>query len=74
MANCSTHSINSTGEPLPTYLKPDEAALLLRTSRKAIYSMIERRQMPGVCRIGRRVLIKRADLVDFLDHNTARRR
>ena len=39
---------------LPLYLKAEEAAVLLRTTRKAIYVMIERRQLPGVTRIGRR--------------------
>jgi excisionase family DNA binding protein len=38
-----------------------EVALVLRTSQKAIYAMIERRQLPGILRIGRRVLIRRAD-------------
>ena len=43
----------------------------LRTSRKAIYAKVERAQLPGVRRIGRRVLIRRADLLHFLDHNCA---
>jgi len=44
-----------------------EVAEILRTSAKAIYAMIERRQLPGVTRIGRRVLIRRADLLRWLD-------
>jgi excisionase family DNA binding protein len=52
-----------------TYLTTEEAAALLRTSRKAIYAMIERGQLPPVTRIGRRVLIHRQRLLDFLDHN-----
>ena len=48
---------------LPFYLTADEAADLLRTSRKAIYAMIERRQLPGVSRIGRRVLISASILL-----------
>ena len=48
-----------------------EVALVLRTSHKAIYAMIERRQLPGVRRIGRRVLIRRTDLLHWLDHNCA---
>jgi excisionase family DNA binding protein len=51
---------------LPRYLTAAEAADLLRTSRKAIYVMVERRQLPGVCRIGRRVLISAAALLQFL--------
>jgi len=52
---------------LPIYLTADDAAALLRTSRKAIYVMIERRQLPGVSRIGRRVLIRTETLVHFID-------
>ena len=51
---------------LPSFATVDETAVLLRTSRKAIYSMIERRQLPGVTRIGRRVLIRIPDLLDWL--------
>ncbi|PYR89164.1 MAG: hypothetical protein DMF84_25965 [Acidobacteria bacterium] len=39
-------------------LTVDEAAALLRTTRRAIYAMIERRQVPGVIRIRRRVLFR----------------
>jgi excisionase family DNA binding protein len=47
-------------------LTPSEVGDLLRTSRKAIYAMIERRQLPGVVRIGRRVLIDQSSLLDWL--------
>lgn len=56
---------------LPVYLKPDEVAELLRTSRKAIYVMIERRQLPGVKRIGRRVLIRTENLLSWIDQQGA---
>jgi excisionase family DNA binding protein len=52
---------------LPIYLTPDETADLLRTTRKAIYVMIERRQLTGVTRIGKRVLIHRERLLDWLN-------
>jgi excisionase family DNA binding protein len=55
---------------LPTLLLPAEVAGLLRTSRKAVYAMIERGQLPGVVRLGRRVLVREADLLEFLRHNT----
>ena len=49
----------------------DEVASLLRTTRKAVYTMIERGLLPGVTRIGRRVLIRRRELLDFLDQNSS---
>jgi excisionase family DNA binding protein len=44
--------------PTPVLLTPTEVAELLRTSRKAMYTMIERAQLPGIVRIGRRVLVR----------------
>jgi len=52
-------------------LTVDEAAALLRTSRRAIYAMIERRQVPGVIRIRRRVLFHADDLLNWLDQKRA---
>jgi excisionase family DNA binding protein len=52
-------------------LTVDDAAELLRTSKRAIYAMIERRQLPGVVRIGRRVLPRADDLLHWLDQKTA---
>jgi excisionase family DNA binding protein len=54
--------------PTAMLLTVPEVAVVLRTSPKAIYSMIERGQLPGVRRLGRRVLVGRADLLQFLDH------
>ncbi len=56
---------------LPVLLTPSEVAELLRTSRKAIYAKVERAQLPGIVRIGRRVLIRQDALVDFIDHSSA---
>ncbi len=58
-------------EALPLYLTPDETAALLRTTRKAVYLLIERGQVPGVTRIGRRVLLKSADVLSWLDQSRA---
>lgn len=55
----SAHSV-------PALLTTDEVAATLRTSRKAIYAMIERHQLPGVVRIGRRVLVREDALLDWL--------
>ena len=56
---------------LPVLLTADETADLLRTSRKAIYVMAERGQLPGVTRIGRRLLFRRDTLLDWLDQKRA---
>ena len=58
-------------DPLPVLLTVDEAATLLRTTRRAIYAMIERRQLPGVIRIRRRVLFRADDLLHWLDQKRA---
>ncbi len=50
----------------PELLTVVEVASVLRTSRKAVYAMIERRQLPGVVRIGRRVLVRSDELLDWL--------
>ena len=52
--------------PRPVLLTATDVAELLRTSRKAIYTMVERGQLPGVIHIGRRVLIREDALVDWL--------
>ena len=55
----------------PLLLTVDEAAALLRTTRRAMYAMVERHQIPGVIRIRRRVLFRAADLLDWLDQKCA---
>jgi excisionase family DNA binding protein len=63
-----TVSRNATVLPL---LKASEVAERLRTSTKAVYAMIERGQLPGVVRIGRRVLIREDALIDFICQRSA---
>jgi len=56
---------------LPLFLTVDEAAELLRTTRRAVYAMVERRQLPGVVRLRRRVLFRSDVLLDWLDQKRA---
>jgi excisionase family DNA binding protein len=60
-----------TQTELPILLTPDEVATLLRTTRKAVYGLVERGQLPGAMKFGRRVLVRRRVLVDYLDHKCA---
>ena len=56
---------------LPHLLTTPEVSDVLRQSQKATYAMIARGQLPGVVRIGRRVLIHRDDLLRWLDESRA---
>jgi len=58
-------------ETLPTLLTIDDVARVLRTSRGAVYAMAARGQLPGLTRIGRRVLIRADALLDWLDQKRA---
>ena len=62
---------SENGDAMPILLTVDDAADLLRTTRRAIYAMLERRQLPGVIRIRRRVLIRSAELLEWLDQKRA---
>ena len=55
------------GRVFPHLLTTTEVADLLRTTRKSTYAMVARGQLPGVVRIGRRVLIHADELLDWLD-------
>lgn len=67
-AEHGTHSTDNAdnGSELPMLLTVEEAARLLRTTKRAIYAMIARRQLPGVVRIRRRVLVRSDDLLHWL--------
>ena len=59
-------------EAVPVLLTVAEVAELLRISPKAVYAMNDRGQLPGVCRIGRRMRVVRAVLVDWLHQKPTR--
>ena len=71
VAEPSTSDETQFATHLPMLLTIDEAADLLRTSRRAMYAMIARRQLPGVVRIRRRVLVRSADLLHWLHQKRA---
>jgi len=48
-------------EALPVLLTVDDVAQLLRTTNRAISAKVEREQLPGIVRIGRRVLLRATD-------------
>ena len=56
---------------MPSLLTAEEVADLLRTTRIAVYALVARDQIPGVTRLGRRVLFRADDLLDWLDQNRA---
>ena len=70
-ADKSRQPVESRGPGLPVLLTIDETADLLRTTRGAIYAMIGRRQLPGVVRVRRRLLLRADDLLHWLDQNRA---
>ena len=60
-----------TRQSLPALLTSGEVAALLRTTRRAVYAMVERGQLPGVVRLGRRVLFRQDAMLDFLRQKSA---
>ena len=60
-----------TPQSLPALLTSGEVAALLRTTRRAVYAMVEREQLPGAVRLGRRVLFRQDAMLDFLRQKSA---
>jgi excisionase family DNA binding protein len=48
------------------FMTVDDIANLLRTTRKAIYAMRDRGALPGITRIGRRLLFNRDAVLEWL--------
>lgn len=53
-------------DALPLLLTVAEAAELLRTTPKAVYCQAAYGRLPGAVKVGRRLLIRRADLLRSL--------
>ena len=53
-------------DSLPLLLHVEEVADLLRLSRKAVYAMVERDEIPGVTKLGRRLRFRRDALEAWL--------
>ena len=51
---------------LRLFYTAQEVAQILRTTNKGVYAQAERGLLPGVTRIGRRLLFRRAELLDWL--------
>ena len=58
-----------TSSDLCIFLTVEEVAAVLRTTRTAVYALVARGQVPGVIRLGRRVLFRRDVLLGWLDQN-----
>lgn len=58
-------------EQLPSLVTVPEVARVLRKSPKAVYSMLARGQLPTPVRMGRRVYIRRRDLIRWLQGKRA---
>jgi excisionase family DNA binding protein len=61
--------VSKKSSPVPVvpeaeFLSVDEAAALLRVDRKSLYSAVDRREVPGVVRIGRVIRIRRSALLE----------
>lgn len=48
-------------------ITPDELAALLRTTKTAVYTAAERGKIPGVRKLGRRLLFHRATITAWID-------
>ncbi len=64
-ANVQVNAVTEL-DALPVLLTADEVACLLRTTRAAIYALAERGGLPGIARIGRRLLVRREVLLRSL--------
>lgn len=59
------------GHSLPRLLTVPETAELLRTTPAAVYALAARQELPGIIRLGRRMLFRSAALLEWLDQKCA---
>lgn len=52
---------------LPALLTVEETADILRTTTNAIYTMASRAKLPGAVHVGRRLLVRRRELLEALN-------
>jgi len=64
---CTRTSTPPCANSLPELLTPDEVAVWLRTSKKAVYAKAERGGLPGAIRVGRRLYFLRAELLGLVE-------
>lgn len=58
-------------ESLPNLLTVAEVAAWLKTSKKSIYAQVSRGQLPGIVRVGSRVLFDESTLLSWLEEKRA---
>jgi excisionase family DNA binding protein len=59
-------------EQAPVLTAQEVADLYLRTTRKAVYALVQKGQVPGALRIGRRLLFRRDMLLAWISKQTIR--
>ena len=64
MSNAVEGELN--GRELPTVLTPDDLATLLRVRKRAVLDAIQRGELPGVRRVGRRIRADRDTVLRWL--------
>ena len=65
------NSTKYASQELPSLVSVHEVSIWLNTSKKAVYAMISRRQLPAPIKIGRRVLFERSKLLEWLHEKCA---
>ena len=67
----SRQADNEPGDTLPDLEDVAAVAAFLCTTKKAVYSMVARGQLPQPIRVGKRMLFVRADLVRWFEEKRA---